>query len=169
MASKMRGKSRRAALTVAVLAIALTLPLLLAGCGPQTPEAAVQSFYSAQQNRDFNGLLSSVLPANVRRMTDADRAGVKKQVAQSQIKAQGLKFKTVPDKKGPDKATVDIVAGVLSVKDPATGQTQKITITDYKKQTGNYPSYPTEKYKGRWYVDIPLATADQPVQQQPQQ
>lgn len=160
------GRTSKSCAAVAMLVLALAVPVFLAGCGSQTPAAAVSAFYSSQQNRDLNAFLSSVLPTDVRRMTDADLAGVKKQIAANQIKSQGLRFKTILDKKDPNKATVEIVSGVLNVKDSATGQTQRITIADYKKQTGNYPAYQTEKYKGRWYLNVPLAAADQPVQQQ---
>ena len=154
---------------VFAVAFAVMLPLLLSGCGAQTPEAAVTNFYKAQSVGDLNALLASVLPENVRRMTDTDLVNVKKQVSTSQIKAQGLQFKTIPDKSDPNKADVQIVNGVLTAKDPSTGQTQRITIAQYKKQTGKYPSYATEKYKGSWYVNIPLASADQPTQSTPQQ
>ena len=80
----------------------------------------------------------------------------------------GLLFKTIPDNSNPNKATVEIVSGVLVVKDPSTGQTQRITIADYKKQVGKYPTYDAVKYKGKWYVDVPLASADRPQQVQQQ-
>ena len=50
------------------------------------------NFYKAQSVGDLNALLASVLPENVRRMTDTDLVNVKKQVSTSQIKAQGLQF-----------------------------------------------------------------------------
>jgi len=151
---------------VAVLTAAVLLPLLLAGCGPQTPDAAVQNFYKVIQNHDWNGYLSSILPSNVRRATDADLVSQKKTFMGNDYKYTALKLKTVPDKKDPSKASVQLTSGVVTGKNPQTGQTESTTIAQIKKQYGVTPTLQALKYKGRWYVDVPLATADQPVQQQ---
>ena len=163
-----RGRKGNSYTIAAMLVVALAVPVLLVGCGPQTPAAAVSAFYSAQQSKDWNAFLGSVLPEDVRRMTDTDLADVKKAVLANETKDMGLRFKTIPDKSNPNKATVEIVSGVLVVKDPSTGQTQRITIADYKKQVGKYPTYDAVKYKGKWYVDVPLASADRPQQVQQQ-
>ncbi len=166
MAFTTRGKARRAAILFAVLAAALVLPLLLTGCGPQTPEAAVRSFYTAIQNRDWDGYLSAILPSNVRRATDADLASQKKKFMANDYKYLGLKLKTTPDKKDPNKAAVELTSGVVRGKNPQTGQVESTTIAQIKKQYGVTPTLSTEKYKGCWYIDVPIAAADQPTQQQ---
>ena len=151
---------------VVMLMVVVAVPVLLAGCGPQTPAAAVTDFYNSIQKSDWNAYLSTVLPESVRRMTDTDLADQKKKFLAGGYKYVGLRLKTIPDKKDPNKAAVEITSGVVKGKNPTTGQEESTTIASIKKQYGITPTLNTEKYKGRWYVNVPLATVDQPVQQQ---
>jgi len=126
----------------------------------------VRNFYTSIQNRDWNGYLSSILPSNVRRATDADLVDQKKKFMANDYKYLGLKLKTTPDAKDPNKSAVELTSGVVKGKNPQTGQVESTTIAQIKKQYGVTPTLSTAKYKGRWYVDVPIAAADQPPQQQ---
>lgn len=152
--------------TVVVLVLAIAVPLFAIGCGAQTPEAAVREFYKAIETHNWNAYLNSVLPNNVRRMTETDIANQKKQFLANDFKYLGLKLKTILSKTDKDKAEVELTAGVIKGKNPSTGKEETTTIAEIKKNYGITPTINTQKYKGIWYVDVPLASADRPAQSQ---
>lgn len=152
--------------TVLVLVSTMGLATLIAGCGAQSPEQAVREFYDAIESHNWNAYLGAVLPENVRRMTEVDMQKQKKEFNSTDFSYKGLVLKTEYDKKNKDKAEVKLEGGVISGKNPSTGKTERTTIAEIKKDYGVTPSIATENYKGRWYVDVPLAAADRPTQTQ---
>jgi hypothetical protein len=163
-----RSKSRRTSrtATVVVVAAALAAVLLAAGCGPQTPDQAVNNFYNAIQAHDWNAYLGAVLPENVRRMTQVEIATQKKKFLAADFTYKSLKLKTAYDKQNPSKASVELQAGVITGTNAQTGKKETTTIAEIKKTYGVTPTISTQKYKGRWYVDVPLSEVDQPTQNQ---
>ena len=157
-----RDPLRRVAGIATVLAVALTLGLSMfaAGCGAQSPEQAVRDFYKAIETHDWNAYLGSVLPDNVRRMTEVDAQKQKKEFKSSDYSYKGLKLKTEYDRKDKDKADVKLMAGLVSGKNPSTGKIERTTIAKIKKDYGFTPSIETRRSKGRWYVVVPLASVD---------
>jgi uncharacterized protein YchJ len=153
-------------ISVVVLIIALTVPFFATGCGAESPDAAVREFYKAIETHNWNAYLASVLPNNVRRMTQTDTADQKKKFLENDFKYIGLKLKTTFNKSDKDKAEVELTAGVIKGKNPTTGKEESTTIAEIKKTYGITPTINTEKYKGTWYVDVPLASADRPTQTQ---
>jgi hypothetical protein len=143
-----------------IVMLMLAVGIFVAGCGPQTPDAAVRSFYSSIQKHDWNAYLSAVLPENVRRMTEADSKAQKKDFLSSDFLYKDLKLKPVYSNKDKNKADVQLEAGTIVGKDPTTGKTQQTTIAEIKKTYGVTPAIATQKYKGRWYVDVPLSAVD---------
>jgi hypothetical protein len=160
-----RGRFSKVVFIIAV-ATALAATLAVSGCGAPNPQTAVQNFYKAIENHDWNAYLSAVAPENVKRMTAQDRSSQKKKFESTGFKYEGVKYKAIIDKKNPDKASVELTDGVIKGKNQQTGQQEATTIAQIKKDYGITPALDTIKYKGRWYVDVPLASADQPTQQQ---
>lgn len=152
--------------TVVVLVLAIAVPLFATGCGAQTPDTAVRDFYRAIETHNWNAYLNSVLPDNVRRMTSTDMADQKKKFLANDFKYLGLKLKTTFDKNDKNKADVELTAGVVKGKNPTTGKEESTSIAEIKKTYGITPTLTTEKYKGTWYVNVPLASADRPAQTQ---
>lgn len=152
--------------TITVLALALALPMFTAGCGSQTPEQSVRDFYKAIETHNWNAYLGAVLPDNVRRMTEVDMQKQKKEFLATDFTYKGLVLKTKYDRKNKNKAEVQLEAGVISGKNPTTGKTERTTIAQIKKDYGVTPGIDTQKFKGTWYVDVPLAEADRPTQTQ---
>ncbi|MFH1151186.1 MAG: hypothetical protein V1748_12005 [Actinomycetota bacterium] len=149
---------RSGARSVGILAIllALILPFFAAGCGPQSPQAAVQDFFGAIQDQNWNAYLGSILPDDARSMSQEDQATMKADFEKTKTSFKDVKYKTEYDKKDKDKATVSVVSGSITAKDEATGETQKTTVDELKKTYGKVPTYNTENFKGRWYVDLDL-------------
>lgn len=151
----------RTRLTIVVaLALALLVPALTAGCGASTPQQAVDNFYKSIQARNWNAYIESVLPNNVRRMTQTDVQDEKKKFEQQNYTYEGLKYKTSYNKKDKNKAEVELTSGKISGTDPTTNQKQSTTIEEIKKSYNITPTISAVKYKGSWYVDVPMASAD---------
>lgn len=142
-----------------VLVVALALPMLLAGCGAQTPQQAVRDFYDARANGDWNAYLGTILPDRVRRMTPEDVSMQKESFEGGDFKYTDMKLEVV--EKGNDKAEVQLVGGKITSKNPMTNQEETWTIEEIKEMYNETPSLDTVKYKGRWYVDIPMSAEDQ--------
>lgn len=159
--------SRRGRLAlVLVLAAAMAVSIAAAGCGASTPQDAVSNFYKAIEARNWNAYLGSILPDNVRRMTESDTLEAKKQFKEADFKYTGLKFKTSYDKKDKDKADVELTAGTITGTNPATKKKESTTIAEIKKSYDVTPTIQVQRYKGKWYVDVPMASADKQPQQQ---
>jgi len=70
-----RGRSSSAwgGVTIAItIALLLVMPLVAGGCGTSTPSQAVLDFLQARNQQEWENLLASVLPEDVRKMTNAD-------------------------------------------------------------------------------------------------
>lgn len=156
------------AVTIAV-SLLLVVPVLLGGCGgASSPEQAVENFYDAIEARDWNAYLSSIYPENVRRMTQTDMNDEEKKFKEADFEYSGLKFKTVYDKKNESKAEVELTDGKITGTNPTTNEKETTTIAEIKKNYGITPTINTREYKGQWYVDVPMASADR-EQEQPGQ
>lgn len=150
----------------AALALALVAPLAASGCGgASTPQRAVEDFYRAIQEGDWNAYLNTILPDNVRRMTQSDLQETKEQFNSSDYQYKGLKLKTIADEKDADRAKVELVSGTIVGTNPGTGERESTTIAEIKKAYGITPTIDVRRFRGRWYVDIPMASADKQTQQ----
>lgn len=185
-----------AAAIACMLALALAAPLLAAGCQPDTPVAAVRNFLDAIDTSNWNEFVNSVLPDNVRKMTNEDvqywRDTALKEASQSvRFNADRLSIKSSPS--GKNKANVRVTAGTIvlvkaigdsdvvlnigkktySYKDPETSKVKTEKFTEREEQIAKgLAEYKAEYYKSRWYVDFALerpAAEQQPQQQQQQQ
>ncbi len=166
----MRVKSKpmtKTGLAVLLLLVAALAVPFAAGCGgASSPEQAVNDFYEAIEAGDWNAYLDTVLPDNVRRMTPSDEQEQKKQFEEADFKYSGLKYKTVYDEKDKETAEVQLTAGEITGTNPSTNQKETTTIEEIKKSYDITPSITARKYKGSWYVDVPMASADRQTQQQ---
>ncbi|MCG2794576.1 MAG: hypothetical protein L6427_01670 [Actinomycetia bacterium] len=156
-----RKRAIRAVSTIALL-VFLAVPLVASGCGSQTPEGVVRDFYKAIEDGDWNAYLSSVLAENVRRMTEEDVQYEKERLLEGDFTYEGLKFETVYDEKKENEAEVELIEGKITGTNPTSGERETTTVAEIKKQYDITPSFKTRKYKGRWYVDVPLASVDMP-------
>lgn len=127
---------------------------VICGCGPQTPEEVVRKFYKAMGEGDYDTYVSCILPDKVRGMTAEESSELKDLVEQKLIEFENLKLKVTYDKKNKNKATVEVVQGVVKYKNPQTGKSEKMSVADIIKSEGSFAKISTRKYKGRWYVDI---------------
>lgn len=146
------------------LAIALAAPFFAAGCGAQTPEAAVGNFFTAMETNSWNDYLNSILPDNVRRATSEELREQENSFDETNLQYVNIKYKVNKDRRNPDKATVELVSGRVRVKNPQTGKFETTSIAEIKKQYGSNPSINTVLYKGSWFVDVPLAAADRGIE-----
>jgi hypothetical protein len=160
----MRNKAR--SVSVFAVLLALVLPFFAAGCGPRTPEAAVSSFFNAIQDQNWNAYLDSILPDDVRSMSQTEQATTKEDFGKTVTTFKDLKYKTEVNDKDKNKATVSVVSGRISAKDPSTGQSQTTTVDEIKKTYGKAPTYQTEKFKGRWYVDLEMESLEPQTESQ---
>jgi hypothetical protein len=151
---------------VLVLLCAFLVPVFAVGCGASTPEQAVSNYYKAISNNDWNAYLYSVLPDNVRRMTSSDIQSAKKSLKDSEIDYTGQKFKTIPDTTDKNKAQVEMTAGKVTFRNPSTGKKSSMTVEEIKRNYNVNATDKVVKYKGTWYVDVPMASADMQQQQQ---
>lgn len=167
-----------ALLTVAALALVVAVPLLATGCGANSPEQAVRNFMKAFDDGDFNAFLSSVLPENVHRMTDADALFWKDEAFGTVVfEEENMQMETKYLDEAKNKAEVTVTSGKIVIKggvegsdivldlgkkeytskDPNTGKETTQPFTEREQQiVDQLGKFPTEKYKNAWYVDFVL-------------
>jgi len=150
-----RNRNRTARNVVAVVvAILLAVPalLLVAGCGSNTPQGAVQNFFSAWQENNWEAYKKAVNPNQ--ELTKNQEALAKLKFEQIKVKFQDLKMQSKTDAKDPNKATVTLTGGKISYTADILGKQQTDT-QDISKQKDR-PVFDTVKINGVWYVDYPL-------------
>jgi len=143
-----------------VLLMFLAVPLATSGCGAKTPEAAVQDFYTAIEQHNWNAYLSTILPENVRRMTEEDVKYEKERFEEGDFTYEDLEFKTVYNEENENEAEVELISGKITGTNPMSGERETTTIAEIKEEYDITPKFTTKKYKGHWYVVVPLASAD---------
>jgi len=152
---KTRNGRRTATNAVAVaVALLLAVPALLAiaGCGGNTPQGAVQNFFSAWQANNWEAYKKAVNPNQ--KLTKNQDALAKLKFQQIKVKFQDLKMQSKTDPKDPNKATVTLVGGKVIYTADVLG-TPKTDTQDISKQKDR-PVFDTVKINGVWYVDYPL-------------
>ena len=148
------------AVSAIVLLMFLAVPLAASGCGAETPEAAVRDFYIAIEERNWNAYLSSILPENVRRMTEEDVQYEKERFEEGDFVYEDLELKTAFNEENDNEAEVELTSGKITGTNPMSGERETTTIAEIKEQYDITPKFNTRKHKGHWYVDVPLASAD---------
>ena len=143
-----------------VLLMLLAVPLAASGCGSKTPEAAVEEFYTDIEEHNWNAYLSTILPENVRRMTEEDNKYEKERFEEGDFVYEDLEFKTVYNEENENEAEVELTSGKITGTNPMSGEKETTTIAEIKEQYEITPTFNIKKYKGQWYVDVPLASAD---------
>ncbi|MBN2167676.1 MAG: DUF4878 domain-containing protein [Actinobacteria bacterium] len=147
---------------VGLLMAAVVLAVFAAGCAPNTPETAAQSFFNAIESGNFNAFLDSVNPERVRRMSGEEKTMQKELIKSGDAQYKGLTFEAKIDRKDKNKAVVTITGGKMTQKNPMTGEEQTIEFDKYAEEYGEPATLDAVKYKNRWYIDIPLSQSDVP-------
>ena len=150
-----RNRNRTARNVVAVVvALLLAVPalLLVAGCGSNTPQGAVQNFFSAWQENNWEAYKKAVNPNQ--ELTKNQEALAKLKFEQIKVKFQDLKMQSKTDAKDPNKATVTLVGGKIIYTADILGKQQTDT-QDISKQKDR-PVFDAVKINGVWYVEYPL-------------
>lgn len=141
------------------LALALALVFLatalfaLAGCSSNTPEGAVQGYFSAKQALDWEAYKKAVVP---QKLAKKDEALAKQQFEQLKLKVQDLKMQTQADPKDKTKATVTITNGKITYTADILGKLQSDTQDISKVPPKDRPIFETVQVNGVWYVDTQL-------------
>jgi hypothetical protein len=154
---------RKASVTAAIVTCAaLAITLVAAGCGgSSSPDTAVSNFFQAISQGNYNAFASAVLPERVKAMTDTESKSLQDQIKKKSEKYSGMKFKVVYDKNDKNKAKVVVLSGKITAQNPTTGKNETM---DIKSVPESARTLNVVKYKGSWYLDIPLSSS----QAQPQ-
>lgn len=148
---------RRSAVRPIAVALALvflaTALLALAGCGSNSPEGAVQSYFSAKQALNWEAYKKAVAP---QKLAKKDEALAKQQFDQIKVKFQDLKMQTQYDAKDKNKATVTLTNGKVTYTADILGKQQSDTQNLAKVDPKDRPVFETVKVNGVWYVDTQL-------------
>jgi hypothetical protein len=153
------GNSIRRRQAVAPIALALALlflvaaALALAGCSSNSPEGAVQSYFTAKQSLDWEGYKKAVAP---QKLAAKDESLAKQQFNQIKVKFQDLKMQTQYNPKDKSKATVTLTGGKVTYTADILGKQQSDTQDITKVDPKDRPVFETVKVNGVWYVDTQL-------------
>ncbi len=155
--SREPGRAARAIMVVALSAALVSVSILGSGCGPADPQQAVQKFLAAIEANNWYGYLESILPERVRAVTSEELNLRKEAFSQHQEEFEDVKLEVKQEGKDKDVADVIMVGGTVSRKNPETGEMENMGLVEFPEEQRTMM---TRKYKGRWYVDIMLASED---------
>ena len=145
----------RVVFSIIILAALVSVSILGSACGPADPQQVVQKFLTAIQENNWYGYLSSILPEHVRAVTSEEMSLRREAFSEHQEEFEDVKLEVKQDGNDKDVATVIIVEGTVSRKSPETGEMETRGLAEFPEEQR---SIMTRKYKGRWYVDIVLAS-----------
>lgn len=145
----------RVVLSIIISAALVSVSMLGFGCGPADPQQAVQKFLTAIEENNWYGYLSSILPEHVRAVTSEEMNLRKEAFSEHQEEFKDVKLEVKQDGDDKDVATVIIVGGTVSRMNPETEEMEKRGLAEFPEEQRTIM---TGKYKGRWYVDIVLAS-----------
>ncbi len=146
-----------ALLMVALLVLSVVLLTVGCGGGSSDPEATVQKFLTALENKDMDAVLELMDPATVATMeSDATAAGQSMDDIEALLAAEFFAFDSVKfenikmetTETGEDTATVTIVEG--SVTQTVDG----VETTEDVKDSEEPAEFPVVLIDGTWYVDF---------------
>lgn len=145
----------RTVCAIAVLMI-LLVPVLASGCGGgySSPEEAVKAMLEARQEGDWASFKDTVLPDRVRELTADEEVSQRQAFEEQNVNFKDLKYKTESDESDKNKASVVITSGVITMMNPMTNQEESLNVDEVPEEGRTFT---TQKYKGGWYVDVPLS------------
>jgi len=149
------GRAARMMMAVVLSAALVSVAVLGSGCGPGDPQEVVQKFLTAIEENNWYGYLASILPEQVRAVTSEEMTLRREAFKEHQEEFEDVKLEVKQDGNDKDVATVTIVGGSVSRKNPETGEMETRGLAEFPEEQRTIM---TRKYKGRWYVDIVLAT-----------
>jgi len=149
--------SRLLMLLGCLLAVLLSAGILVAGCGGEenTPEGAVQKFLQAWADQDWSAYKQAVAPAR-RKLNEMQEKLALDQFKQMKVSWDDVGMKAVEDKKDPNKATVDLVSGKVTITARIRGKNETNTFDLGKEGKKGKYAFDAVKVNGVWYVDQPL-------------
>ena len=153
--SRVSSRTARAVVAGVMLAALVSVSLLGSGCGPADPQQVVQKFLTAIEECNWYGYLASILPEEVRAVTSEEMNLRREAFSEHQEEFKDVKLEVKQDGNDKDVASVIIVGGTVSRMNPETGEMETRGLAEFPEEQRTMM---TMKYKGRWYVDIVLAT-----------
>lgn len=136
------------------LVVLMSAPLMLAGCGDNSPAGAVGRLLDAWQGMDWNAYKQAVVPAERNLPKDLDELA-KQKFQQVQVKLQDIEMNTAYDAKDKNKATVVLDGGKMTIKAKILGE-NKTETRDVTKMPKEERTFETQRVNGVWYVNIKL-------------
>ena len=136
------------------LVVLMTAPVMLAGCGDNSPEGAVGKLLNAWQGMDWNAYKQAVVPGERNLEKGLDELA-KQKFQQVRVKFDGIKMKTVYEEKDKNKAAVVLDGGKMTIKAKILGES-KTETRDVLKTPKEERTFETLKIDGVWYVNIKL-------------
>jgi len=136
------------------LVVLMSATVMLAGCGDNTPEGAVDKLMNAWQDMDWQAYKAAVIPAESDLPKGLEELA-KQKFRQVRVKFDGIKMKTVYDEKDKNKAAVVLDGGKMTIKAKILGES-KTETRDILKMPKEERTYETHKVDGVWYVNIKL-------------
>ena len=153
--SREPGRAARAMMAVVLSAALVSVSILGSGCGPADPQQVVQKFLTAIEECNWYGYLASILPEEVRAVTSEEMNLRREAFSEHQEEFKDVKLEVKQDGNDKDVASVIIVGGTVSRMNPETGEMETRGLAEFPEEQRTIMA---GKYKGRWYVDIVLAT-----------
>jgi hypothetical protein len=136
------------------LVVLMTAPVMLAGCGDNSPEGVVGKLLNAWQGMDWNAYKQAVVPRERNLEKGLDELA-KQKFQQVRVKFDGIKMKTVYDEKDKNKAAVVLDGGKMTINAKILGE-NKTETRDVLKMPKEERTFETLKIDGVWYVNIKL-------------
>lgn len=146
--------NRRSMPPAAVLAVvALAAFSVLCGCRGSSPEAAVEQYFEAWSESDWELYRDSVL-VNTKKPAVFDEDTAKQEFERIRLRAEGLEMETAYDKEDGDIAVATLVKGKITLTAKLLGKDKTETLDIATMESEDRPTFKLRKQGGKWYVDV---------------
>jgi len=139
------------ALVGLVLVVIVSISLLGAGCGGNTPEGAAKKFLDAWSSGNWESFKKTVLPEDAKLTKEEDELA-RQMFEQVKVKFNGIKMKTTYDSKDKNKATVELTGGKIFFTAKISGKVETRSEDIAKMDKSSRPSLACMRRNGTWFV-----------------
>lgn len=140
------------ALIVFIIVTIVALPIL-SGCGENSPQAAVERFFKAWEELDWEDYKDSLV-VDGRKPSGANEDLARQEFEQVRVRVEDLKTETSYDQNDKNVAFVTLVKGKITLTTDLLGKEKTRTLDLAEMNREDLPTITVKRIRGTWYVEM---------------
>jgi len=148
-----KGLNKRAVALFVVIIVTIAALPILSGCGGNSPQAAVERYFKAWEESDWEEYKDSLV-VDGSKPTGANEDLARQEFEQVRVRAEDLKTQTSYDQKDENVAFVTLVKGKITLTTDLLGEEKTRTLDLAEMNREDRPTITVKRIRGTWYVEM---------------